>query len=71
MKTWVTTEVHNHCEQKLLIQPTPESDGIEIYIQESDIDSKKTSGAFYINKEELPILVKKLQEMLNYVMEVK
>jgi len=60
----VTTEVYNHAEQKLLIQPTPEFDGIEIYIQELLNDS---SEAFYINKEELPVIIKKLQEMMDYV----
>jgi hypothetical protein len=34
MNIWVTTEIYNHAEQKLLIQPTPSFDGIEIYIQE-------------------------------------
>lgn len=67
MKTniYVTTEVYNHAEQKLLIQPTPEFDGIEIYSQE--LDGKDSSGAFYINKEELPVIIKKLQEMMDYV----
>lgn len=60
----VTTEVYNHAEQKLLIQPTPDFDGIEIYIQELLNDS---SEAFYINKEELPVIIKKLQEMMDYV----
>ena len=64
MKPWITTKVYNHCEQKLLIQPTPALDGIEIYIQELDGDS---SGALYINEEELPIIIKKLQEMMQYV----
>ena len=60
----VTTEVYNHAEQKLLIQPTPEFDGLEIYIQELLKDS---SEAFYINKDELPVIIKKLQEMMDYV----
>jgi hypothetical protein len=64
MKPWITTHVYNSCEQKILIQPTPALDGIEIYIQELDGDS---SGALYINEEELPIIIKKLQEMMNYV----
>ena len=63
-KPWITTKVYNHCEQRLLIQPTPSLDGIEIYIQELDGDS---SGAFYIDKQELPVIIKKLQEMMEYV----
>ena len=58
--------MNNHCVQKLLIQPIPEFDGIEIYIQE--LDGKHSSGAFYINKEELPVLIEKMQEMMNYVL---
>ncbi len=66
MKTWTTTEVYNHADQKLLIQPTPEFDGIEMYIREAEND-KSSSEAFYINKEELPTIIEKLQEMMNYV----
>lgn len=64
-KPWVRTEVFNNREQKLLIQPITEFDGIEIYIQE--VENDESSGAFYINKEELPVLIEKLQEMMNYV----
>lgn len=65
MKAFVTTEIYCHAEQKLLIQPTPEFDGIEIYIQE--LDGKNSKGAFYIEKEELPVIIQKLQEMMDYV----
>ena len=65
MKTWIKTEVFNSCEQKLLIQPTPEFNGIEIYIQE--IDNSNGSGGFYINQEELPIIIKSLQQLMEYV----
>jgi len=64
-KPWIITEVYNNTEQKMLIQPTPEFDGIEIYIQE--LDTKDLSGAFYINKGELPVIIEKLKEMMNYV----
>lgn len=64
MKPWITTEIFNEADQKLLIQPTPEFDGIEVYIQ--DIE-RKSSEAFYIVEKELPVIVEKLQEMMNYV----
>jgi hypothetical protein len=67
MKTWIRTEINNHCEQMISIQPTPEFDGIELYFSE-DGTSYKTNP-LYINKEELPIIVKKLQEMMEYVMD--
>ncbi len=65
MKTYVRTEVYNHAEQKILIQPTPEFNGIEIYTQE--VDGTYCSNAFFIVKEELPVIIDKLQEMMNYV----
>lgn len=64
-KPWITTEVYNHTEQKLLIQPTPEFNGIEVYIKEAMDES--SSGAFYINIDELPTIIEKLTEMMNYV----
>lgn len=67
MKTWITTEVFNHTDQKLLIQPTPEFDGIEVYIQEVFLTKEKSTGAFYINKEELPVIINRLQDMMEYV----
>lgn len=67
MNIHVVTEVYNHTEQKLLIQPTPEFDGIEVYIKEVDGESN-SSGAFYINKEELTVIIKKLQEMMEYTL---
>ena len=65
MKPWITTHVYNSCEQKILIQPTPAFDGIEVYLFEAD--GSDNSGALYINKQELPIIIKKLQEMMEYV----
>lgn len=65
MKPFISTYFYNHADQKLIIQPTPEMDGIEIYIQE--IDGSKSSGAFYISQEELPYLTQKLNEMMNYL----
>lgn len=62
----ITTEVYTHAKQKLLIQPTLTFDGIEIYIQEAE-GEPHSSGALHINKKELPVIVKKLQEMMDYV----
>jgi hypothetical protein len=64
-KPWVTTEVYNNAEQKLLIQPTPEFSGLEIYIQETT--ETHSSAAFYIDKDELPTIIEKLTEMMNYI----
>jgi hypothetical protein len=67
MKTWIRTEISNHCEQVITIQPTPEFYGIELYFSEDD--KSYITNPLYINKEELPIIVKKLQEMMEYVMD--
>ncbi len=66
-KPWIQTKIDNHCEQTITIQPTPEFDGIELYFSEMD-DSNET-GAFYISKEELPVIIQRLQDMMNYVIE--
>lgn len=66
MKTWIKTEILNHCEQVITIQPTPEMDKcIEFYFSEAD--GTHLTNALYINKDELPVVIEKLQEMMNYV----
>lgn len=65
MKTWIKTEIYNHCEQIMEIQPNDSFDGIEISIGE--VDGSNKYERFYINDDELPIIIQKLQEMMNYV----
>ncbi len=65
MKTWIKTEVYNHCEQLMTIQPNDSFDGLEINVGE--VDGSAQYERFYINKEELPIIIQKLQEMMDYV----
>lgn len=65
-KTWVKTEIITHTEQLIGIQPTPEmEDCIEFFF--SELDGSSNSGILYINKEELPVIIKKMQEMMNYL----
>ena len=64
-KLYKTTELYTDAEQILLVQPTPQFDGIEMYIKE--LDGKNSSGAFYITPEELPHIIDALTEMMNYV----
>ena len=65
MKPWIRTTIDNHCEQVIGIQPTPEIDGcIEFYFEEAD--GTKNSGILYIDKDELPIIIQKMQEMMEY-----
>ena len=66
MKTWKRTLINNHCEQELLIQPTPQFDGIELSFNNIE-EPSKDSGIFYINKDELKVIIEELQSMMNYV----
>ena len=66
---YITTEIFNHCEQSLSIQPTPEFDGIEIFT--TALVSGKHTEPFYINKEELPIIIDMLQQMMDYTNKTK
>ncbi len=65
MKPWIKTEIHNHCDQTIILQPTPEFDGVELYFCEAA--KSHMTNALYIDKDELPVLIKKLQEMMEYV----
>lgn len=64
-KPWITTEIFTHADQKVFIQPTPEFDGIELHITE--LDGSTSSGALYIVKEELPVIIEKLNQMMDYI----
>jgi hypothetical protein len=65
MKPWITTEITTHADQIILVQPAPEFNGIEMGFKE--MDGTHQTNALYINKDELPIIIKKLQEMMEYV----
>lgn len=65
MKPWVKTEIHNNCEQIITIQPTPTFDGIELYFSEAD--NSHQTNPLYISKDEFPAVIKKMQEMMEYV----
>lgn len=64
-KTWITTEIVTDADQLISIQPTPEFDGIEFFFSEGD--KTYQSGTLYINKEELPLIIERLNDMMNYV----
>lgn len=64
-KPWVTTKVSLLYDQSLDIQPTDTMDGIQIRALEND--GVTTSNFIYLTKNEFPIVIKKLQEMMEYV----
>ena len=65
MKTWIKTEVYNHCEQVMSIEPGEDFSCIQLSVAE--VDGSSSYERFYINKEELKTIIFKLQEMMDYV----
>ena len=65
MKPWVTIKIQLQCDQSLNISPTDNMDGIQMRALEQD--NKTTSNFIYLNKQEFPIVMKKLEEMMEYV----
>ena len=64
-KPWVTTKISLLCDQSLNIQPTDNMDGIQLQALEND--DITTSNFIYLTKDEFPVVIKKLQEMMEYV----
>ena len=65
-KVWITTEITTNAEQDIIIQPTPEFDGIVLEFKESG-DEHYRNGRLYLDKDMLNTLVTKMNEMMNYV----
>ena len=64
-KPYVTTKISLLYDQSLNIQPTDNMDGIQIRALEND--DITTSNFIYLTKDEFPVVIKKLQEMMEYV----
>ena len=64
-KPYVTTKISLLYDQSLNIQPTDNMDGIQIRALEND--DITTSNFIYLTKNEFPIVIKKLEEMMEYV----
>jgi len=63
-KPYIRTEITiADGEQSMYIQPGV-GENIEIYFKE--IEDQKQSDLFYISKDELPVIIQKLQEMMDY-----
>ena len=65
MKPWITTKISLLYDQSLNIQPTDNMDGIQLRALEND--GTTTSNFIYLTKDEFPVVIKKLQEMMEYV----
>ena len=64
-KPWVTTKISLLYDQSLNIQPTDNMDGIQLQALEND--GTTVSNFIYLNKNEFPVVIKKLEEMMEYV----
>ena len=65
-KVWNKTVISTEGEQNVEIYPTEEFNGIIIETKELD-DSPSTR--LYLNKNEMELLIIKMQEMMKYVLE--
>jgi len=65
-RPWIITEIITNEDQVIRIQPTPGGDNC-IEFSFSGQDDENDSGILYINKEELPYVIQKMQEMMEYV----
>lgn len=61
-KTVITTE-----EQNVEIYPTEGFDGI--IVETKELDDKTLNGRLYLNKDEMELMIIKMQEMMKYVLE--
>ena len=64
-KPWVTTKINLIYDQSINICPTDNMDGVRIQALEND--EITVSNFIYLTKDEFPIVIKKLEEMMEYV----
>jgi hypothetical protein len=65
MKPWITTKIQNHCEQ--VIEITADEAFYSIEFSFSEADGTHMTNPLFIDKDELPVLIQKLQEMMEYI----
>jgi len=65
-KVWTTTTISTQ-EQNVEISPNEGFDGI--IIETKELDDKTLNGRMYLNKNEMEVLIIKMQEMMKYVLE--
>lgn len=64
-KIWTKTVIALE-EQNVAIYPNEDYSGIIVETKELD---DKTNGKLYLNKDEMELLIVKMQEMMEYVLE--
>jgi hypothetical protein len=65
-KIWTKTVISTE-EQNVEIYPTEEFNGIIVEVRE--LEDKTLSGRLYLNRDEMELLIVKMQEMIKYVLE--
>jgi hypothetical protein len=65
-KIWTKTVISTK-EQNVEIYPTDFKDGIIVEVRE--LDDKTLNGRLYLNRDEMELLIVKMQEMMKYVLE--
>jgi len=65
-KVWNKTVIATD-EQNVEIYPTEEFNGIIVEVRE--LDDKTLNGRLYLNRDEMELLIVKMQEMMHYVLE--
>jgi hypothetical protein len=65
-KIWTKTVISTK-EQNVEIYPTDFKDGIIVEVRE--LDDKTLNGRLYLNRDEMELLIIKMQEMMKYVLE--
>jgi hypothetical protein len=63
-KIWNMTTISTES-QNILIYPEEMYDGIIVEIKE--LEDKRLNGRLYLNKDEMELFTKKMQEMMDYV----
>ena len=65
-KIWTKTVISTE-EQNVEIYPTETFDGI--IVETKELDDKTLNGKLYLNRDEMELLIVKMQEMMKYVLE--
>jgi hypothetical protein len=65
-KVWNKTVIATE-EQNVEIYPTEGFDGI--IVETRELDDKTLNGRLYLSKDEMELMITKMQEMMKYVLE--
>ena len=65
-RVWIKTLLSTE-EQNVGIYPTEEFDGI--ILETKELDDKTPNSRLYLKKDEMEVLIIKMQEMMKYVLE--